>query len=151
MYCLWKYSKFLSFLLFHEILETGEDFVPFWFLLCLFCCTVFKLSFKRAEKGIKYESCITNWPAILQGFHASKLFFGCQQNLATFQKLSKFRLIPEVLTHSSCIYTGIYTTISTKVPTPPGLRAAPNSRLLISKQDFDIKPCKTVASDQVRD
>lgn len=65
MYCLWKYSRFLSFLLFHEILETGEDFVPFWFLFCLFCCTVFKLSFKGEEKGIKYESCITNWPAIL--------------------------------------------------------------------------------------
>lgn len=27
MYCLWKYPEFLSFLLFHEILETGDDFL----------------------------------------------------------------------------------------------------------------------------
>lgn len=29
LYCLWRYSKFLSFLFFHESLETWKDFVLF--------------------------------------------------------------------------------------------------------------------------
>lgn len=123
MYCLWKYLKFLSFLLFQRILETEKVLFFFVFYVCLFLLHLLSclLKEKREEKGIKWESSITNWPAILQGFLARKLFFSCQQKLTTFQKWSKGWLISEVLILSSCTDSAMYTATPTKVSTPQAL------------------------------